>query len=77
MHAIFGADLNQRPTTLSLRSQGGEVRKDITDEECQGGCVQAVAWSPTRDEFVLISGVRNAVATAGVGCLGCPGGFVS
>jgi hypothetical protein len=24
-----------------LRSQGGEVKKDITDEECQGGCVQA------------------------------------
>ena len=63
------------------RSQGGESLKDITDEECQGGCVQArllpmklrfckkkrsdecffpqaVAWSPTRDEFILISGGR-------------------
>lgn len=29
------------PSRCVLRSQGGEVKKDITDEECQGGCVQA------------------------------------
>lgn len=45
---------------LAFMSQGGEVKKDITDEECQGGCVQAVAWSPTRDEFILISGFQPA-----------------
>lgn len=48
---------------LAFMSQGGEVKKDITDEECQGGCVQAVSWSPTRDEFILISGFQPAKAT--------------
>eukprot|EP00434_Breviolum_minutum_P009374 symbB.v1.2.008257.t1/scaffold517.1/size193155/4 len=48
---------------LAFMSQAGEVRKDITDEECQGGCVQAVSWSPTRDEFILISGFQPAKAT--------------
>eukprot|EP00437_Effrenium_voratum_P039934 CAMPEP_0181464492 /NCGR_PEP_ID=MMETSP1110-20121109/35462_1 /TAXON_ID=174948 /ORGANISM="Symbiodinium sp., Strain CCMP421" /LENGTH=551 /DNA_ID=CAMNT_0023589231 /DNA_START=17 /DNA_END=1669 /DNA_ORIENTATION=- len=48
---------------LAFLSQGGESLKDITDEECQGGCVQAVAWSPTRDEFILISGFQPAKAT--------------
>ncbi|CAE7484692.1 eif-2A, partial [Symbiodinium sp. KB8] len=46
-----------------LRSRAGEVKKDLTDEECQGGCVQAVSWSPTRDEFILISGFQPAKAT--------------
>lgn len=33
---------NKPPSpSLPMRSQAGEVRKDITDEECQGGCVQA------------------------------------
>eukprot|EP00439_Symbiodinium_sp_Y106_P067890 s504_g11.t1 len=48
---------------LALMSRAGEVKKDLTDEECQGGCVQAVSWSPTRDEFILISGFQPAKAT--------------
>jgi len=48
---------------LAFMSRAGEVKKDLTDEECQGGCVQAVSWSPTRDEFILISGFQPAKAT--------------
>ena len=46
-HLLTGMILPMRSSAGTVflgnypRSQAGEVRKDITDEECQGGCVQA------------------------------------
>ncbi|CAE8598255.1 unnamed protein product, partial [Polarella glacialis] len=48
---------------LIFLSQGGEVKKDLTDEAGSNGTsVQAVAWHPNRDEFVLIQGFQPAAA---------------
>lgn len=51
---------------LMLISHDGKFRKDLTevDESISAGtAVQAVNWSPTRDEFVLIRGFQPAAAT--------------
>mmetsp|Transcript_115390 Transcript_115390/g.372848 ORF Transcript_115390/g.372848 Transcript_115390/m.372848 type:complete len:771 (+) Transcript_115390:155-2467(+) len=47
-------------------SHDGEYKKDLTDAEdgaANGTSVQAIAWSPTRDEFILIHGFQPAQAT--------------
>lgn len=47
---------------LVLISNDGECQKDLMDPAegfvKNGGAVQAVAWSPTRDEFILIHGFQ-------------------
>jgi len=51
---------------LVLVSHNGQCKKDLTNTEeglTNGGTVQAVAWSPTRDEFILIHGFQPAQAS--------------
>lgn len=51
---------------LVLLSHDGEYKKDLTEADPtanpNGTSVQAIAWSPTRDEFILISGFQPAQA---------------
>eukprot|EP00418_Pyrodinium_bahamense_P038542 CAMPEP_0179204222 /NCGR_PEP_ID=MMETSP0796-20121207/101805_1 /TAXON_ID=73915 /ORGANISM="Pyrodinium bahamense, Strain pbaha01" /LENGTH=588 /DNA_ID=CAMNT_0020909099 /DNA_START=66 /DNA_END=1829 /DNA_ORIENTATION=+ len=50
---------------LVFISHDGEYKKDLTDAESAaptGSSVQAISWSPTRDEFVLIHGFQPAHA---------------
>lgn len=50
---------------LVLMSWGGELKKDLTAEESSsnGSSVQAIQWSPVRDEFILIFGFQPAKAS--------------
>jgi len=52
---------------LVLLSSDGTFQKDLTESECTsingGVAVQDVAWSPTRDEFILIHGFQPSQAT--------------
>eukprot|EP00930_Biecheleria_cincta_P082717 TRINITY_DN72389_c0_g1_i1.p1 TRINITY_DN72389_c0_g1~~TRINITY_DN72389_c0_g1_i1.p1 ORF type:complete len:806 (+),score=220.77 TRINITY_DN72389_c0_g1_i1:92-2509(+) len=50
---------------LVLMSWGGETKKDLTAEESSsnGSSVQAIQWSPVRDEFILIFGFQPAKAS--------------
>eukprot|EP00929_Paragymnodinium_shiwhaense_P108509 TRINITY_DN74828_c0_g1_i1.p1 TRINITY_DN74828_c0_g1~~TRINITY_DN74828_c0_g1_i1.p1 ORF type:complete len:727 (+),score=153.67 TRINITY_DN74828_c0_g1_i1:98-2278(+) len=55
---------------LMLISHDGKVQKDLTEPDCvpghscaNGTSVQAIAWNPTCDEFVLIMGFQPAQAT--------------
>lgn len=48
---------------LLLMSSDGAYQNDLTEAEETGSSVQAVAWSPTRDEFILIMGFQPAKAT--------------
>lgn len=48
---------------LLLMSSDGKYQNDLTEGEEKGSSVQAVAWSPTRDEFILIMGFQPAKAT--------------
>ena len=50
----YAIEIHRESFDVHLRSQGGEVKKDITDEECQGGCVQATEISEIR-MFLLCS----------------------
>lgn len=61
-HSYYGS------TRLMLLSSDGQYQKDLCEPE-EGSiskeptCVQAVAWSPTRDEFIFIRGTQPAQAT--------------
>ena len=54
---------------LLLASADGKVQKDLTEADAttgpaqMGQAVQAVEWSPTRDEFILIRGYQPAKVT--------------
>lgn len=52
---------------LVLISSDGECQKDLLDPVegllANGGATQAVAWSPTRDEFILIHGFQPSQAS--------------
>jgi translation initiation factor 2A len=48
---------------LLLMSSDGAYQNDLTEAEETGSSVQAVTWSPARDEFILIMGFQPAKAT--------------
>eukprot|EP00439_Symbiodinium_sp_Y106_P036481 s1312_g4.t1 len=55
-------------TKLLLASADGQVQKDLTETDTAtsgalGVAVQAVEWSPTRDEFILLRGYQPAKVT--------------